>query len=257
MNFYIAITIASITVIASSLGVVFLAVMYQNRRQRHADELRRLEEIKQQELTMASIRSEEAERERIAGELHDDVGATLASARLYISLMAKKLGQSEVSDTSLSLIDESVEKVRAISHKLQPGLISKLGLMPALEHYFGTITKAGAIHISAATDPTPPKLDTYTELHIYRVIQELVSNLLKYAHAPNAWFRVEPGDPYTLILEHNGDGLVQEDFTHLVGSKNGIGLKNIDNRLQIIKSSIFFERVESDRFRITLRIPIS
>jgi sensor histidine kinase YesM len=71
------------------------------------------------------------------------------------------------------------------------------------------------------------------------------------------WFRVEPGNPYVLILEHNGDGLVQDDYTHLVGSKNGIGLKNIDNRLQIIKSSVFFERVESDRFRITLRIPTS
>ncbi|MFZ4784913.1 MAG: sensor histidine kinase [Flavobacteriales bacterium] len=257
MNFYIAITIASITVIASSLGVVFLAVMYQNRRQRHAEELRRLEEEKQKELTMASIRSEEAERERIAGELHDDVGATLASARLYISLMAKKLGESEISATSIQLVDESVDKVRAISHKLQPGLISKLGLMPALNHYFNTITKSGALKIAAEIDPDPPTLDTYTELHIYRVIQELVNNLLKYAKAPNMWFRVEPGNPYVLILEHNGDGLVQDDYTHLVGSKNGIGLKNIDNRLQIIKSSVFFERVESDRFRITLRIPTS
>src|SRR5687768_15823092 len=111
-----------------SLGIIFFVILYQRRMLRHQMEIKHINERKQQELLQASIQSEEEERMRIASELHDDVGATLSSIRLFLHKAAQTSENPEMIHQSRALLDESIKKVRDISHKLQPATLQQLGL---------------------------------------------------------------------------------------------------------------------------------
>ena len=106
--------------------VVFFVVLHQRRVIRHQVELQEIESQRQMELLQASLQSEEEERRRIAAELHDDIGATLASARLYLHQAEKTATDAAMIQQSGKLVDDSIRKVREVSHKLQPATLEAL-----------------------------------------------------------------------------------------------------------------------------------
>ena len=109
--------------LALSTGIILFVVQYQRKVIRHKQQLDVINRQKEKELTEAAIRAEEDERMRIAAELHDDVGATLASVRLYLRMANKEGAGSEAFEQSQQLIDETIGKIRSLSHRLQLSLI--------------------------------------------------------------------------------------------------------------------------------------
>lgn len=216
------------------LGLAFIVFCVYYLRKLYAKEfaIQRIKSEQKQLLIQANMESQEQERARIASDLHDDVGANLSTVKLYVShLQASK--DQEVATRLLKvtdMLDETIRSVRQISHHLIPADLEQFGLFRALENLCEKVDDAGDLSVTYQFGDTIPFRHEH-QLHVYRIVQELINNTLKHASATriNLHITRENGQ---IILNYtdNGKGIqpTQE------GSKGGIGLKNIHSRAEII-----------------------
>jgi signal transduction histidine kinase len=241
-----------------ALSVVLFVFLYQKRSIRHQLEVKTLNEQKQMDLLQASIQSEEEERTRIAGELHDDVGATLSSVRLFLHKAAEDSPQAPLILQSRDLLDDSIRKVRDISHKLQPATLQSLGLYASLQAYAEMLNRSGSIKVLVNSGDDLPRLSNHTELHVYRIIQELVANTIKYSQASQIILTLTKWQGDIIVsVSHDGNGITSDTYDELLNKKGAIGLKNIANRLKFISGKIGFEKMNDNIYRTTITIPLS
>ena len=243
-----------------AMGVIMFVVLYQRRVIQSQIEIERINRDKQQEMMNASIQSEEQERMRIAAELHDDIAPTLASVKLYLSAALLQQGQENHQsyvEQSKTLLDESLQKIRDIAHKLQPSTLYYLGLQVSLQALADMINNSGGLEVRYTTAHNLPRFHENVELSLYRVTQELLNNIIKHAHARQVTIETRlAGEIISLCLSHNGTGITQQLYEELVYKKGAIGLKNIVTRLKSIEGVIHFEQVSVSLFTITIQAPI-
>lgn len=238
-----------------AMGIIMFFILYQRKIIRHQLELKSINEQNQLQLTQAAIDGEEEERRRIASELHDDVGATLSSIRLFLHKADTK---PELLTDSRQLLDETIQKVRNLSHQLQPDVLNRLGLQSALESYTGTMLKTGAINIQYNPIESLPRLDGKIELSVYRIVQELVNNILKHSRSTFVTIDTTVADGnLKLTLKHDGEGLTDETFNQLLYKKGSIGLKNIVNRVTSINADITFAQNAGGEYSVNCLVPIN
>lgn len=247
-----------ITAVAAMLllavGVIFFVVLYQRRVILHQQDIRSINEQKQLELIQASIRGEEEERMRIASELHDDVGATLSSVRLFLHAAARS-PDTEVITHSRLLLDETIGKVRNLSHALQPALLQQLGLQATIASFVAMLDKSSTLAVQYSPTGQIPRLPDNIELCTYRIVQELINNIIKHASASQIWVETScNASMLTASVMHDGIGLDQADYETLIYKAGAIGLKNIVNRLKSVNGNIIFARKE-EHYSVTITIP--
>ncbi len=241
-----------------SIGIIFFVVLYQRRVIAHQIQLKKINEEKELELIRASITSEEQERNRIAAELHDDVVATLASARLYLYKNDDKPYKEESILYSKGLLDESINKIRNISHKLQPVSLQHLGLEVLLQSHVETINRSGAVSFEFIGDGKLARLSDYASLAAYRISQELITNILKHSSASHIIMHTSNGDTgISIKLSHDGKGMSHEEYEEQIFKKGSIGLKNILNRLKSINAGISYSQVNEQWFNTIVSIPFT
>ncbi|PVD54272.1 hypothetical protein DC498_02515 [Terrimonas sp.] len=238
----------------------FLYAFLQNRKRKiqHRKNLKLLKEAQQNQLVEAAIKSEETERHRIAEELHDEVGAILSASKLHfqgIKFANLDERSQQLYRKGEELLDEAIHKVRGISHNLHSNILKEFGLTEAIRHFISKITNGTIIETVVELDSSYPVQSCESDISIYRLMQELVNNILKHAGAT----RVEVYSKFTnnelmLVILHNGKGLVQEEFEKLRYNKEGLGLKNIQNRVTLLKGKINFSR-EDGKFKIIVIVP--
>ena len=227
--------------LALAVGIVVFVILYQRKVINHQQELKEFNRKKQEELMQASIRSEEEERMRVAVELHDDVGATLSSIRLMLYQAARNPGNTNIINQARDLLDESIQKVRNISHQLQPGTLQYLGLIKSLQSLAELLTRTGQIVVICRPDDNWPAVDTVTELALYRIVQELLNNITKHSGASSAEISTGLVDNApSILIRHNGIGLNEASYQEMLYKKGAIGLKNIESRLKSAGANISF-----------------
>lgn len=247
----LVVTIAMLLLVG---GVVFFVVLYQRSQLRRKIEIERFNAQKQLDILQATISGEEEERQRIASELHDDVGATLSYVKIYLS--KPQLTEQNIAEVR-NLVNDTMTKIRNLSHKLQPDMIKTLGLAKALEQMSQTITHGGQLSVNVINKETvTERLPFQTELAIYRVTQELVTNIIKYANAKEVNINLNnTPQGFALALTHNGKGLTQAEFEENVYKKGSLGLKNIVNRLANINAKIVFSLNQTTEYSIVITVP--
>ena len=249
------------------IGAMFLLIislllafnLSQRKKFQYNQNLLSLKEEQQNELIKAAVRSEETERHRISEELHDEVGALLSATKLYLSNLHDKYGHedNEIYKKSLELLDESIHKVRSISHNLHSGILKELGLNEAIQSFTQKISQHGRLEVVTELDEKYSSKNHENDISIYRVLQELCGNIIKHGHAKSVKItsRIED-NILTFTIKHNGKGLTQEEFEKLRYEGKGLGLKNIQNRIILLKGKINFERSEHEN-TITLNVPVN
>ncbi len=212
---------------------------------------RQLAEIKQQ-IAHKIITAQEQERQRIAQDLHDDLGSTL-------SMLKNKLSESnETLDNQLimemEIADKAVEDLREISQNLMPVLFLQKGLKVAIQENAGRVQNPASVknlsNVSFLCSGNERKLDWETELSIFRIAKELLNNALKHAKASKIEVNlIYFNDFLYLSVEDNGFGFrkTDEEIT-------GIGLKNISLRVDYLNGKISKESSEKGTM-IAIEIP--
>jgi len=179
----------------------------------------------------AMLEGQEKERKRIAQDLHDRLGSMLSTVKLHFqSLEGKVNQQQQESDKqfkkAFQLLDDLVEEVRKVSNNIVSGVLMKFGLVAALADLRDTIMGANQVQLELVTYNLDERLETPTEIALYRIVQELLSNALKHAQATELTVNIQrEEDTLRLLVEDNGIGFDQ------AAVQGGMGLKNIESRV--------------------------
>ena len=209
-------------------------------------------ELERTTSTARALHAQEAERQRIAQELHDEVGqsltAVLLGLRQAIDLSAPPVAAQleQVRDTART----SLEEVRRISQRLRPGVLAELGLLNSLSSLASDLTARTGVPVQRGFLPGLPALAPETELVVYRVTQEALTNVARHARARS----VELG------VARRGDVLVLRVADDGVGSGNatiGAGIQGMHERAHMVGGRLEVRAREGGGTEVLLEVPIA
>lgn len=252
IKFYFGIITVMLAFVIIAGGFILAVLRYQKRLYFKQQELLRLDAQHKKELLQISIETAEAERMQIAKDVHDEIGSIFSTLSLSINQLngADNLNAQHL-QTGKQLIQSGIDSVRRISHNIVPFELELLGLEQTIDNYFNRLTSVSGIEVDF--ENTAP-LDTLTPtatLALYRIVQELSSNCIKYAKAKTIWLHVN-GENGTLVLTYKDDGV----GTELISSR-GIGLKNIESRVIVMNGEVNFASAPGEGFACTVTIPLT
>ncbi len=250
----------TLAMVSLTLGIVFFVIFHQRKVIRFNNQLKLLEDEKQQILLNASIKFQEEERNRIAADLHDDVGPLLATARLYLNenmINQEPAAQLQSIFSAKQIIDDAIQLIRNISHSMMPPTLKNFGLESAMSDLFQKINGSGTLNASVRFHDYRTRLKLEQELLIFRIMQELVNNIIKHSNAGFIHLTQNANATHSYFrLHHDGQGIVQTEFDRLNHVSTGLGLKNIASRIKVLNGRIFFEIDPSHTYyKVTLEIP--
>lgn len=248
---------------------IWLYVIDQKRKTIKAiaaknDELnkQRIDELLQQQ-EIASLQGvlegQEQERKRVAIDLHDRLGGILSMVKLHFSAVEEKLPPDNPEKkkfmTASELLDLAAGEVRNISHNLLSGVLAKFGLLPALKDLTDRINESGEIKLNLIQYNVENALNGEQELQVYRIVQELISNILKHSEANEATIQLIRNNDekkVNLIVEDDGKGF-DPSAPSLSG---GIGLSNLKARVGKLNGQFHIDSGKGAGTSISIDIPI-
>jgi signal transduction histidine kinase len=238
-----------------ALGVVGMTLLIYQRRFAAL----RARQAAQEAFSRQLIKSQEAERKRLAAELHDSLSQNLViiKNRAMISLQQRE-DPEEVFEQVAEIAeaaDHALFEVREIAHNLRPFQIDRLGLTKAIEAVVRK-ANAGALRFGAKLDKIDALLPPESEINLYRIIQESVNNIVKHAQATEASVTIQRREQtIEVMIQDNGRGFttaVTQPSQSRDGS--GLGLVGINERARILGSTPVIESAPGRGTKIWLEI---
>ncbi len=238
-----------------ALTVVIFVIFYQRKFFRQQSEMHELEIRHQKEITEGIMQAQENERERIAQDLHDEVGASLSAARLFINQIQyeETLPEMiELAEQAHGVLGTLVQEVRRVSHHLSPLVVEKLGFTGALRALFQQLEVNG-LKITHSFQFQEAVLSHEQQLALYRIVQEVSVNIVKHAEAQQVTLSLtqQPGS-LRLWLEDDGKGFENSKDA----PATGIGLSGIRARASFLNAQLHIDSAPGAGTRIEMIVPL-
>ncbi len=229
-----------------------IAFLYLRSRQKAREQQLLLHE-KQLRLD-AVMQATEEERQRIARDLHDGIGQQLSGAILQLESVLHN-GSDEYLKAKIQSLSDNLRKtsteVRTLSHQMMPRSLTEAGLVPAISDLLNRTFANTAVQCTFQHHQASDRFDQKTELTLFRVVQELINNIIRHARATQVTVNLlRMKDKLRLTIEDNGVGFDAET------AHNGYGLMNIRSRVEGVNGSVLFERNENAGTLVTVTVPI-
>jgi two-component system NarL family sensor kinase len=245
-----------------AISVIIVILVHQKSRMANKVIIKEKENLHQKKLVEASIEVAEIEREKIAKDIHDDVGSALNVIIANIKRIEKneddKILTRELITESKALIESTIESIRSISRDLMPPVLIRLGYEKGLKEFCRQINISGIINVVFIPYPEEFILSKRIELQLYRIVQEVMNNIIKHANASEVKITLTRGTLYyTTVIAHNGKGITSEMINKLSESKGGVGLRSIQSRAQMINATVQYIILGDIESKITIEIPIN
>lgn len=245
---FIALTILSLTVIGFAL--------YKRR----VSELKR-KQAAQEEFSRRLINAHEAERSRVAAELHDSIGQSLAMIKNRAVFGAETTNDltaaREQFDSITSQTTQAISEVREISYNLRPYLLERLGLTKAIKSLVNKIEEVHLLKIEARIDDIDHLFASEAEMSVYRIVQESLNNAAKHAETERAMLTIEKTSDFVLIkIEDFGRGF--DKFAHPKNDADmgGFGLLGITERVRMLGGTLDIQTEIDKGTKLTIQIHV-
>lgn len=214
-----------------------------------------IEKLEQMAFARRLIESQETERKRIASELHDSLGQTLAIIRNRAQLGLSGRDEKRASEQLDEIADaatHALEEVRTIAYNLRPIHLDQLGLAKSIKIMLRRASVPGKLRLTSEIDEVGGLFSPEEEIHVYRIAQEAVGNLLKHSGATEGALRIQrAADSLTIAVEDNGRGFhLERGSGEITG---GLGLKDIAERAKLLNGHL---SIASGERGTTIRITI-
>ena len=225
---------------------------------REVEERTRAENALRQ-LSQRTVQLQDEERRRIARELHDSVGQSLASIAMTVAALGNRLqadfrpGVEEI----LKQVDVCVKDVRTISHLLHPPLLDEMGLWSALEWYVSEFSKRSQIHVDLEMPSEFDRMKREVETAIFRIVQESLTNIHRHSGAQAARISLETdGHIVKMAVSDRGRGISQDALSRISAGQSGVGVTGMRERVKQLNGMF---RIHSDHSgtQILVEIPLT
>jgi signal transduction histidine kinase len=232
--------------VALFLAVVIFIFIYKLMKQQAI--YRQLE----REKTDAEFRAIEEERNEIATELHNEVGPGLTGIRLQ--LLSMSTFDPETLEACAESLSKSIQQIRGLSHQMAPLSVYNVPFQRALEQYIDNIRGSGMLDIRFYEEHDC-ELSSEAHSHIYRILQEIISNTIKHAQA--SILTIETAvEGKELVIRTADDGIGFDFRAKSQHVKMGLGLPSIERRVRLLHGSLHFPEDNKTGTRFNIRIPI-
>lgn len=240
------------TLIEDNGGTLGYTVLEDISERKELERLRRLilEQEHRQEIAETILNTQEEERKRIAESLHNGLGQTLYGVKLSLSnIDAQSSENQKAIRQTENLIINCIQECRRISHDLTPAILEEYGLHEAVRDICRQLSQS--VRFDCTIEGQKGRLDRFLEVAVYRIIQELMVNVIKHAGATRASTNVEQDSGFIRItVQDNGKG-----FDPLLNGGKGIGLKSIRSKVTLLSGSLDIVSAEGEGTKISIAIP--
>ncbi|MGB5006150.1 MAG: ATP-binding protein [Ferruginibacter sp.] len=229
--------------IGSAASLLLIGILgyrnFKTKQKLHKTQIIQLEKDKQLLAIDAMLKGQEEERSRLAKDLHDGLGGMLSGVKLSFVNMKENLIMDSESvssfEKSILQLDNTIAELRKVAHNLMPEALVKFGLKNAVLDFCNSMQLSSKTKIIFEQLGTERLLSSTADLYIYRIVQELINNAIKHANADQILVQLtKTNDKVLLTVEDDGKGF----NTELIRSAKGIGLKNIQQRVDYLKGKI-------------------
>lgn len=238
------------------IGVLLYRTINQQKRLAQ-NEVKQLQQERQLIATNSILKGQEEERSRVARDLHDGLGGLLSGIKLTLNTMRGNVILPEAGASAfsraLSQLDNAISEMRRVAHSMMPEALVKFGLPEALNDFCDGINESGKLHVRVQTFGLEPRLESSTEVVLYRIVQELLNNSIKHAQASEAYVQVtRDGNHLSLTVEDNGKGF---DLNQL-NQKKGAGMSNIETRVAYLNGKMDIQTQPGDGTSIHIEVEV-
>ncbi|MEL6257080.1 MAG: sensor histidine kinase, partial [Bacteroidota bacterium] len=199
------------------------------------------------------IEGQEEERTRIARELHDQLGGTLAAVKFSLEGMENKMPMELIDSyrKTHKLLQSATDNTRTLSHQMKALHLEDLGLDDSLQQFCDALNGNGSLQVHFnRTRIAESHISPKAELQLYRVAQELLQNVIKHAHASEVFLQLTyEEDKLTLMLEDDGQGFDTKKVS------SGMGMQNIQNRVAQIDGKLDFDSLIGQGTTVIIEVP--
>lgn len=249
----------SITIALALGSLVFLGfVSYRTRMAKQELEtqsrIERLEKEKEVLSLQTMLFAQEEERQRIARDLHDSIGALLSTAKLHMNNIeeeVRSLSNLNFFGKTREIIDNASKEVRRVAHDMMPSVLMKLGLEEGLEDFFEKVRASESITVNFTYDELPSRLENQKEVMLYRMLQEMVNNTLKHANASEIKLMMKVIDNQ-LVIDYKDDGAGFD--TNKLKDQTNFGLSGLQSRAKFIGSEFELFSAPNQGVHIILKL---
>ena len=255
------------SLILLALAIIIGYLLYKNtkRKQRIAEQEKALAAeranniLNNQKLAIidAMVSGQEKERARLASDLHDNIGNTMTSIKFYVEHLEQQINEKTFNpsliDNLKKLVSEAATKIRGISHEKNTGVFAKEGLLIAIKRLSKVVEKNHHITINVWDYGLDKRIENRIELTLFRIIQELLTNIIKHSNASEVSISLTNHDNIlNIMVEDNGVGFHLKDLK----LKEGMGLKSIELRIEKLGGSVEIDSYPNNGTTIIIDIPI-
>jgi signal transduction histidine kinase/ligand-binding sensor domain-containing protein len=221
------------------------------------------EQAAQQAFSRQLIASQEAERKRIAAEMHDSIGQSLVVIKNLALFLFRSKRDAATAETDSQTINEisdeastAIEETRAISYNLRPFQLDRLGLTKAIEAMIRTTRTASGIHFTSDLDNIDDLFAEELRINFYRIVQESLGNIMKHSQATEVTIRLKrTPENVILTIEDNGRGFTLGERVSQ-SPNNGFGLTGMAERASLLGGEFKVRSAQSRGTTVTVEIPL-
>lgn len=246
--------------IAAELICFSLGLGYKSRlvevEKRNVEQTLKIQNERQEfERYRVIAEAREAERSRIAKDLHDGIGGLLSGVRISLANIQSRLNLKQddelIFERSMDMLDGSMQELRRVAHAMSPPSLEVFGLKTALRDYVETVNSMKTVKTIFQAIGDERRFEKEQELIIYRVIQELINNVFKHAQATECLVQVSYLSDYlSITVEDNGKGFDMNK------ESNGMGWSNIRQRVEFLKGTFDLHSSSSSGTSVQINIPL-
>lgn len=222
----------------------------------HEQKIKQLEKEKKILSLAAMLEGQEAERVRIAKDLHDGLGGLLSTVKAHFGKIQKeiqKLESMQIYDKATGMIDEACDEVRRISHNLMPGVLRANGLEVAIDQIANELRSAYNLEVEFEYKGDNERLPETTEIFIYRITQELCNNIVKHAQAKNVLMQmIKSESEIQILVEDDGKGFDVEKAK----AKDGLGIKSLISRIDFLNGTYEIDARPGEGTSVSVNVPL-
>lgn len=255
--------LATFSILLLTVFIVYIMLKSSKRKRQLAEQELKIkkqefiQQLKTQELNGidAIIDAQEKEQSRIADDLHDNLGSKIATLKLYIQEISTEkndaIEKENLLNKLMNLAEDAYKEVRKIAHDKNSGALINKGLIPSIKTIANEISISEKLQIEVININVNKRIKNNIEIQVFRIVQELLTNIIKHAEASEVTIQFsEDEEILNVMVEDNGLGFNTNEIVY------GLGLTNIEKRLEKIDGSIVIDSTVGNGTTIILNIPL-